>query len=87
MHTIYKYQIKPSDPGIKLPLGSQVLHADTQNGEFFIWALVNLDETEFVEREFAVWGTGWEIEEYPNVDFISTVFEGPYVWHIFEILK
>lgn len=87
MHTIYKYQIKRIAPAIKLPLGSQVLRAGIQNREVFIWALVNLDETEFVEREFAVWGTGWEIEEYPNVDFISTVFEGPYVWHIFEILK
>lgn len=87
MHTIYKYKISRIKPEIKLPLGAEVLYAGAQAGEFYIWALVDLSETEMVERSFAVWGTGWEIEEYPNVDFISTVFEGPFVWHIFEILK
>lgn len=85
MHTVHKYKISPKP--IILPRGAQVLYAGIQAEEFFIWALVDLDETEMVERSFDVWGTGCEIEEYPNVDFVSTVFEGPFVWHIFEVLS
>lgn len=89
MKVIYKYQILNTNGGeIRLPSGAEVLHADVQaDGGFYVWALVDHDATQFVTRTFGVWGTGWSIDEYPSVDYISTVKDGAFVWHIFEILK
>lgn len=87
MKVVYKYQILNTNGGeIRLPVGAEVLHADEQNGGFYIWALVDHDATKLVTRTFGVWGTGWSIDEYPMVDYISTVKDGAFVWHFFEVL-
>ena len=100
MKTVYKYELS-SPLGIitkvSLPKGSTVLSAGIQANDFFIWALVDTEQpTE--DRKFIVYGTGWEIDEGikdrfhigGNLAFfdlcpIDTVFQGPYVWHIFEV--
>lgn len=86
MKTVYKYKLS-SPLGIitkvSLPKGSTVLSAGFQANDFYIWALVDTEQPTEV-RKFIVYGTGWEIDE-DNVCPIDTVFQGPYVWHIFEV--
>ncbi|WP_336784121.1 DUF7352 domain-containing protein [Paenibacillus illinoisensis] len=73
---------------IYMPIGSQILSVIMQQGVISLYAIV--DETEILEpREFAVWGTGWVIEdELDHFRFISTLtheaFGTSLVWHIFE---
>lgn len=83
MRTIFKYNIERGGK-IFLPEGAEVIHAGLQNREMHIWAIVDKDN-QVVEREFAVRGTGWEVE--PNLKHITTVFEGMFVWHVFEVLS
>jgi len=84
MKIVYKYKISIFDDTlIWLPKGAEVLHADTQDDDIYIWALIN-PENKSEGRTFTVYGTGHEIHE--NVKYITTFFHGRYVWHVFEVL-
>lgn len=60
---IYKY---PIDSPLKLPLGAEILSANIQREEFFVWALVDPEETEMIERDIRVLGTGDKTYKYYN---------------------
>lgn len=81
MKTIYKYPTGFVD----MPKGAIVRKAGTQNGEFFVWAEVDPSQP-LEERQFSVYGTGWELEDRP-LCYIDTVFEGAFVWHVYEVLR
>ena len=66
-----------------MPEGAEILHVGDQNGTITIWALVDV-ETEFLYREFIIVGTGQQIP-YDKYTHIGTVFQGSFVWHIFEV--
>ena len=80
MRTIWKFEVNP--PGlIEMPKGSIILHAAFQNKALKVWVLVDPVQNR-VTRKINVYGTGHNIPEGAG-KFISTVFEGPFVWHIF----
>lgn len=83
MKTIYKY---PLTPTLLLPQDAVILKADMQLGNMYIWALVNPNEIFKEERKFECIGTGHHFE-YDRIQytFINTIFDGPFVWHIFEL--
>lgn len=83
MKTVYKYQITRVGK-IKLPVGASVVHTDKQNGDIFIWCLVDT-EAPTEEREFVVMGTGWDLGDEP-FQYIGTIMDNGYVWHVVEIL-
>lgn len=85
MKTVYKYQITRTGK-IRLPIGAKIVHTDKQNGEIFIWCLVDTDAlTE--KREFCVMGTGWDLGDEP-FQYIGTVPDGHgYVWHVIEVFN
>lgn len=87
MKSIFKYQISYSAPiEIRLPMDSKVISAGLDpQGDLCIWALVD-PETATTPRVFMVVGTGWSMEdEIDNWEFIGTVRQGPYMWHVFEV--
>lgn len=84
MKTVYKYHIT-YDGVLQLPIGAEILTVGMQDDRITMWALIDSD-AELEIRVFAVYGTGWQIQE-PNVKFISTVFDGAYVWHLFEVFN
>ena len=87
MKSIFKYQISYSAPTeIQLPMDSKVISADLDpHGDLCIWALVDPENT-MIPRVFMVVGTGWSMEdEIDNWEFIGTVRQGPYMWHVFEV--
>ena len=85
MKVIWKYTLY--DDGIictlLIPKGGKILTSQIQNGIPRIWVLVDPnDEKEM--RKFIVYGTGHTLSDDPG-KYISTVQEGRFVWHIFEI--
>lgn len=79
MKTVYKYRTGV----IQIPKGAHILKAGMQNGEVFIWAEVDSSQpTE--ERSFCVCGTGHLIPK--KSCYIDTVFDGDFVWHVYEVL-
>lgn len=83
MKVIYKYDLTPK---VLLPKGASVLKAGMQSGGLYIWALVDPNEKTHIERTFEVIGTGHPFEhEYLKHRFVDTIFDGPFVWHIWEL--
>lgn len=79
MKTVYKYPM-----GITLiPKGAIIRKAGIQNGEIFLWAEVDTDAPK-VHRHIYAFGTGHLIPE--NACFIDTVFDGAFVWHVYEVV-
>lgn len=65
-----------------LPEGAKVLTAQMQAGVPTLWVLCEPLRTA-ENRFFDVLGTGWD-GIGPNHKYISTVQDGPFVWHVFE---
>lgn len=88
MRAILKYHISYTAEidEIEIPSGSKVISAGLDpQGELCIWAIVN-PENELELRKFTVVGTGWTMgRELDNWEFIGTVRQGPYMWHVFEV--
>ena len=97
MKTIYKYVLDtaldvvgaPKFPyTMELPKGTAILSCGLQNKEnICVWAKVDPNQTEMVEVEFYIIGTGWPIPD--NIDnglqYIGTVMisDDLYVYHVF----
>lgn len=87
MKQVFKYELRPNTPHLRLPKGAVVLSTGCQREGIFIWAEVDANrptETRF----FEVFGTGHEIRETAGMHrkFVGTALmnEGQYVWHVFE---
>ena len=80
MKTIYKYKI---DSGVEIdePI-EKILDIQIQNGFIVLWAIVS-DRQPKSKILFKIFGTGWEVDDFPGI-YLKTVqgYEG-YVWHIF----
>lgn len=85
MKRIYKYKFEDGRP-VEMPIGAKILSIQTQNDRPYIWALVDIDvECEF--RYFSIVGTGHDFPEADDFTYINTIQDGPFVWHIFELIK
>jgi hypothetical protein len=82
MRSIYKYVIPPNASGIKMPKGATVIHAGPQGADICLWARVNPSADEEI-RSFVVVGTGGAVDD--AAVHVGTVFQGPFVWHVFEV--
>lgn len=93
MVTIYKYPIQPQEDKpnlIEMPEDATVLAAATDGmGELCIWALVDTTKAKVQKKIWCV-GTGWDLAAVFNrdccveVNFIGTVREDFYMWHVME---
>ena len=85
MRVIYKYELTQT---IQLPIDSQVLKVGMQNGIMQMWVLVDPNEKQTSQRNFEIIGTGHSFEfDYLTHTYIDSLFDGPFVWHIWEINK
>ena len=83
MKRIYKYEFK--EGSVEMPIGAKILTIEDQDGRLHIWAIVDTDaESEF--RYFAIVGTGQDFPEADDYTYINTIQDGPFVWHIFELI-
>ena len=83
MKTVYKYPIGLHISRVNIYKNAQIISAGYDPiGELCIWALVDTEQ----EKEFVTIltiGTGWELPEN-GLEFIDTVKDGPYMWHVFK---
>lgn len=84
---VFKYDI--SQPGdtvtVSMPVGAKVLHVGMQNRVLRAWADVPDHAAAHESRRFYTAGTGWEVPS--DGVFVGTVFDGEYVWHVFELVE
>ena len=91
MKTIYKYPVNINRCGglekISIPRSADIISFDRDcYGEYCIWAIVDKEEIEKREIVVAAIGTGWDLSFFDNfekVEFIKTIQEPPFIWHIF----
>ena len=86
-NAIWKFSLGPqSAHTIGVPRGGEFIHADIQKGEFFVWALVPDTETEKENRYILIAPTGGIGDSRLTKEgHISTIMDGAYVWHVFEV--
>jgi hypothetical protein len=83
MNRIFKY-VMDSDYKVNMPVGAVIRHIGLQNEQYTVWAEIddsNLQELE--TREFVVVGTGWEIPFHSA--YFTTIMDGAFVWHVYEV--
>jgi hypothetical protein len=84
---ILKYQLESySCSEVAIPIGGEVICANVQGNEMYIWVRVNPKETKTEVRTFQIFGTGWPINNTSNfLKYVNTVFpDNGTVWHVFE---
>lgn len=87
MEKIFKYPIDITDKqSFSMPVGAKILTVQVQNGNPFIWAMVD-PEAPTEEVTIRVHGTGHPIYDSSNLEYIST-FQSMYgvnlVFHVFK---
>jgi hypothetical protein len=87
MKTIYKYPLGfnegVAETKLSLPSGFVVRQFAMQNGEPTFWAEVDTEARKSAAI-FRILGTGHPIPE--NGHYIATCFDGPFVWHLFQLV-
>ena len=89
MKTIYKYDlfgyVGAQSIDTMIPGDARLLKVGVQQGRIVGWFLVNPSEP-VTTRTFRLIGTGWWVQddELDDFDYIDTVFDGEFVWHVWE---
>lgn len=86
MRTVYKYDLKPGENVIELPISATALCVAVQEEQPRMWALVNTDEQK-VKKTFLFVPTGGELPYFCHLSYVGTIqnFQGWMVWHLFEV--
>ncbi len=80
---IYKYALTFGTNRVSMPFNAKLLTVQVQAGRFQLWALVDRANRQ-QERLIVIYGTGHPLPDKVG-DYIATVQEGPYVWHVFDL--
>ena len=87
MRSIWKFRLTGGNTRIKEKVIKWLSADYDPSGDICVWAIVNPEAgvDERVEYDILQIGTGWDFsqDELDNMEFIDTVKEGPYIWHIF----
>lgn len=91
MRVVWKYplfnlkQLHDDQTTVLIPGLAEPLTIGLQDNSVCLWARVD-PETARVRRTFRLVGTG---HKHPNEEepwiYRGTVFDGPFVWHVFEV--
>ena len=87
MRSIWKFRLTGDSTPIKEKVIKWLSAGYDPSGDICVWAIVDpevrIDEK--VKYGILKIGTGWNFsqDELDNMEFIGTVEEGPYMWHIF----
>jgi hypothetical protein len=88
MERVYKYTLESNNGfGVQtLEIPSQsILSAESQEEDIVVYALVDLDDLTPIKYEFAVYGTGHDMEIGTGFKFAGTVkmHNGSFMFHVF----
>lgn len=84
---IYKYGLDIGINSIPMPVNAKILTAQVQFERIVIWARVDVGQDSIETRKFAVFGTGFRIDDFAIKSYIGTIQldGGQFVGHVFEI--
>lgn len=88
VYAILKYKIEipafSNKATVLLPHGAKILRGGVEKGEFYLWALVDIELQATVATEVVVLGTGYRDLEWPG-EYLNSerVPEGDKVFHYF----
>jgi hypothetical protein len=83
MKTIWKYPLMVTDfQAVRMPQGAEILSVADQRGELCVWALVDPDAG-LEDRMFYIFGTGNPVNEVIPMNFLGSVQQSVFVWHVF----
>lgn len=83
MTEIWKYRVEAGVP-TRMKKGAAILSAGQQGrGNVVVWAEVE-PEAETVDRLIDIWSTGNDILPHDPGEFIGTVQDSPFVWHLYD---
>lgn len=82
---VWKYAFEPGAyrAEFSVPGGGAIRCVNYQNGSITIWIEAE-PLNRRVQRKFVAIGTGNPVP-VPHRAFVGTVFEGMYVWHVYEV--
>ena len=87
MRSIWKFELNGGNTQIKEKVIEWLSVGYDPSGDICVWAIVDPEAgiDEKIEYDILQIGTGWDFNqnELDNMEFIGTVKEGPYMWHIF----
>ena len=87
MKSIWKFGLTGDNTRIKEKVIKWLSTSYDPSGNICVWAIVDPEAgiDEKVEYDILQIGTGWDFSqnELDNMEFIGTVKEGFYMWHIF----
>lgn len=87
MKTIWKYPLMVTDcQTVRMPQGAEILSVADQRGELCVWALVDPD-ADLEDRMFYIFGTGNPVSEILPWQFVGSVQQNVFVWHVFVEVK
>lgn len=83
MRTIWKFPLAVTDfQNVRMPKGAEILSVADQHGVVCVWALVD-SEAELRDRMFYILGTGNPVSERLPWQFVGSVQQNIFVWHVF----
>jgi hypothetical protein len=71
---------------VRMPEGAEILSVADQRGELCVWALVDPD-ADLENRMFYIFGTGNPVSETLPWQFVGSVQQSVFVWHVFAEVK
>lgn len=87
MRVIYKYKLEYGIVHLHLDPNAEILTVAAQGNALVLWAKVDSKSEVLMLRTFAIYATGEAIPHEPQTTkYIGTVFQGDFVWHVFELL-
>jgi hypothetical protein len=83
---VWKYAVPVDDRWYPLPMDGEIVAAGLGKGvnELLVWVLQRPDAEPGPERRVRVFGTGHVVPD--GAVHRGTVFAGPFVWHLFEVV-
>lgn len=88
MKKVYKWALAIDDAPQEIAIyeQSRILHCDFQNEQLCIWIEFGYSEdNRRKDRYFRVFGTGHLIPD--NCQWVATVQQPPFVWHVYEEVR
>ena len=88
MKSVWKYPLPLAERQIvEMQANAKIVFVGTQGDQICIWALVDTEQVK-EPRTFVIFGTGHQISTSARaLEYISTVQQSIFVWHIFEEIE
>lgn len=82
--TVWKFPLEKTDvQSVPMSAGAELLCVDMQHSTIMLWARLDPEAT-MMRRFIAIVGTGNPAPTPEDGAYVGSVFDGPFVWHVFD---